>query len=39
MSIQSSKSPDIVRVVKPEVQNEDIVSEISLRPRKLDEYV
>jgi Holliday junction DNA helicase RuvB len=39
MSIQSSKSPDIIRVVKPEVQDEDIVSEISLRPRKLDEYV
>ena len=39
MSIQSSKSPDIVRVVKPEVQDEEIISEISLRPRHLDEYV
>lgn len=39
MSIQSSKSPDIVRVVKPEIQDEDIISEISLRPHRLDEYV
>lgn len=39
MSIQSSKSPDIVRVVKPTVREEDIISEVSLRPRKLEEYV
>ncbi len=39
MSIQSSKSPDITRVVKPTVRDEDIISEVSLRPRKLDEYV
>lgn len=39
MSIQSSKSPDITRVVKPTVREEDIISEVSLRPRKLDEYV
>lgn len=39
MSIQSSKNPDITRVVKPEAQEEDIISEVSLRPRKLDEYV
>lgn len=39
MSIQSSKNPDITRVVKPEAREEDIISEASLRPRKLDEYV
>lgn len=39
MSIQSSKSPDIIRVVKPEIREEDIISEVSLRPRKLEEYV
>ncbi len=39
MSIQSSKNPDITRVVKPEAREEDIISEVSLRPRKLDEYV
>ncbi|NRH20953.1 Holliday junction branch migration DNA helicase RuvB [Candidatus Gracilibacteria bacterium] len=39
MSIQSSKNPDITRVVKPEIREEDIISEVSLRPRKLDEYV
>jgi len=39
MSIKSSKSPDIIRVVNPEIQDEDIISEISLRPRRLDEYV
>ncbi len=38
MSIKSSK-PDIIRVVKPEIQEEDIISEISLRPRRLAEYV
>ena len=39
MSIQSSKSPDITRVVKPTVREEDIINEVSLRPRKLDDYV
>lgn len=39
MSIQSSKNPDITRVIKPEIREEDIISEVSLRPRKLDEYV
>ena len=38
MSIQSSK-PDIIRTVTPKLQDEEIVSEISLRPRALDEYV
>ena len=38
MSIQSSK-PDIVRTVTPKLQEEEIVSEISLRPRSLGEYV
>lgn len=38
MSIKSSK-PDISRIVKPEEIEEDIISEISLRPRRLDEYV
>lgn len=39
MSIQSSKSSDISRVVWPTVQQDDIISEASLRPRRLDEYV
>lgn len=39
MSIKSSKNPDIIRTVSPKSQEEDIVSEISLRPRKLEEYV
>jgi Holliday junction DNA helicase RuvB len=39
MSIQSSKSPDIARVVGPIVREEDIISEASLRPRRLEEYV
>lgn len=39
MPIQSTKSPDITRVVKPEVRDEDIIAEVSLRPRRLDEYV
>ncbi|MBP9779432.1 Holliday junction branch migration DNA helicase RuvB [Candidatus Gracilibacteria bacterium] len=38
MSIQSSK-PDITRTVTPKLQEEEIVSEISLRPRSLAEYV
>jgi Holliday junction DNA helicase RuvB len=38
MSIQSSK-PDITRTVSPKAQEEEIISEISLRPRRLDEYV
>lgn len=39
MSIQSSKNPDIPRTVSPKPQEEDIISEISLRPRRIDEYV
>lgn len=39
MPIQSSKNSDIIRTVSPKPQEEDIVSEISLRPRKLAEYV
>lgn len=38
MSIKSSK-PDITRTVSPVQQEDEIISEISLRPRKLDEYV
>ena len=38
MTIASSK-PDMSRIVKPEVREDDIVSEISLRPKRLDEYV
>jgi holliday junction DNA helicase RuvB len=38
MSIKSSK-PDIIRTVSPKLQEEEIVSEISLRPRTLREYV
>jgi holliday junction DNA helicase RuvB len=38
MPIKSSK-PDITRTVSPKVQDEDIISEISLRPKKLSEYV
>ena len=38
MSIQSSKL-DITRTVTPKLQEEEIVSEISLRPRSLVEYV
>lgn len=39
MAIQSSKSPDITRTVSPKAQEEDIVSEISLRPKRLEDYV
>lgn len=39
MPILSSKNPDIIRTVSPKAQEEDVVSEISLRPRKLVEYV
>ena len=38
MSIKSSK-PDITRAVSPKIQEDDIVSEISLRPKRLSEYV
>ena len=38
MTIASSK-PDITRIVKPEQIEEEIISEISLRPRSLKEYV
>lgn len=38
MPIQSSK-PDIIRTVTPTLQEEEIISEISLRPRSLTEYV
>ncbi len=38
MAIQSSK-PDIMRTVAPALQEDEIISEISLRPRSLEEYV
>ncbi len=38
MPIESVK-PDITRIVKPEQREEEIVSEISLRPRSLAEYI
>ncbi len=38
MAIKSSK-PDIIRTVSPTIQEEEIISEISLRPRSLTEYV
>lgn len=38
MAIKSSK-PDITRTVSPTQQEDEIISEISLRPRRLDEYV
>lgn len=38
MSIKSSK-PDIIRTVSPRLQDEEIISEISLRPKSLAEYV
>ena len=38
MAIKSSK-PDILRTVSPKLQEEEIISEISLRPKSLDEYV
>jgi Holliday junction DNA helicase RuvB len=38
MAIKSSK-PDIARTVSPQAQEEEIISEISLRPRRLDEYI
>ncbi len=38
MAIKSSK-PDITRTVSPVEQDDDIISEISLRPKRLDEYV
>ncbi len=38
MTIKSSTSP-IERIVKPTVQEDELVSEISLRPRSLSEYV
>ena len=38
MSIKSSK-PDIPRTVSPVQQEDEIISEISLRPKRLDEYV
>lgn len=38
MAIKSSK-PDIIRTVSPTIQEEEIISEISLRPRSLAEYV
>jgi len=39
MPIQSSKNGDILRTVSPKVHEEDVIPEISLRPRRLDEYV
>jgi Holliday junction DNA helicase RuvB len=38
MAIKSSK-PDIPRTVSPVQREDEIVSEISLRPKRLDEYV
>jgi len=38
MAIKSSK-PDITRTVSPVQQEDEIISEISLRPKRLDEYV
>lgn len=39
MSIKSSKTPDIIRTVSPKQHEEEIVSEISLRPKSLIEYI
>ena len=39
MTILSSKTPEILRTVSPEAHEEDIIPEISLRPKKLDEYI
>lgn len=39
MTIKSSKNTEILRTVSPKVQEEEIISEISLRPKRLDEYV
>lgn len=39
MSIKSSKTPDIIRTVSPKQYEEEIVSEISLRPKSLSEYI
>ena len=39
MSIKSSKTPDIIRTVSPKQHEEEIVSEISLRPKSLSEYI
>lgn len=38
MAIKSSK-PDIIRTISPQVQEDEIVSEITLRPRRLAEYI
>jgi holliday junction DNA helicase RuvB len=38
MTIRSS-TKDIERIVKPTVQDDEIISEISLRPRSLSEYI
>lgn len=38
MAIKSSK-PDITRTVSPKIIEEEIISEISLRPKSLSEYV
>ena len=38
MAIKSSK-PDIERIVEPISHEEDIISEVSLRPKTLEEYV
>ena len=38
MAIKSSK-PDFTRTVSPKIQEEEIISEISLRPKSLSEYV
>lgn len=39
MAIQSSQNKEIIRTVTPQAHAEEQISEISLRPRTLDEYV
>jgi holliday junction DNA helicase RuvB len=39
MAIQSSQNKEIIRTVTPKAHEEEQISEISLRPRTLDEYV
>gem|GEM_PF-5528838 len=39
MTIKSSTSEDIIRTVSPKKTEEETLSEISLRPRSLGEYV
>lgn len=39
MVIKSSQKNDIIRAVSPKQHEEEIISEISLRPHSLTEYV